>query len=94
MCEVRLTKRFGKQFKKLDRYIQKKIVEELEILKSNPEFGDALKGILSDFRRLRVHDYRVIYRLHSTKTVAEVCFVDHRKRVYEELDRLRREEAI
>lgn len=94
MCEVRFTKRFDKQFRKLDRQIQRKVLEETEILKTNPEFGEPLKGALSDFRKLRVHDYRVIYRLHSSNTLAEVCFVDHRRRVYEELDRLRREEAI
>ncbi|MCJ7635246.1 type II toxin-antitoxin system RelE/ParE family toxin [Candidatus Bathyarchaeota archaeon] len=94
MYEVRFTKRFEKQFRKLDRQIQKKIIEETEILKTKPEVGEPLHGALSDFRKLRVHDYRVIYRLHSSNTMVEVCFVDHRKRVYEELDRLRREETI
>jgi mRNA-degrading endonuclease RelE of RelBE toxin-antitoxin system len=70
------------------------ILDELEILKITPDFGEPLKGALVDFRKLRVHDYRIIYRLHSSNTIALVCFVDHRSRVYEELDRLRREEAI
>jgi len=70
------------------------IIAETEILKTNPEFGDKLKGILSDFRKLRVKDYRVIYWHHKSDDVADVFFVDHRKRVYAELERLKREELI
>jgi len=94
MYEVRLSKRFQKQFRKLDRRIQQKVIEEIEILKINPEFGKNLSGILSDLRRLRVHDYRIVYKVHSSNKIVDVFFVDHRKRVYEKLERLRREELI
>lgn len=94
MYEVRLTKCFKKQFRKLDKQIQRKITEEIEILRTNPEIGDKLKGILFDFRRIRILDYRLVYRIHSSNGIIEVCFVDHRKRVYEKLERLRRKELI
>jgi len=94
MCEVRLTKRFKKQFRKLDKPIQRKIIKTLEILEKNPQYGEPLKGILSDLRKIRVHDYRVVFKLYSSNTIAEVFFVDHRRRVYRELKRLRREEVI
>lgn len=94
MYKVRLHKRFKKQLRKLDRQIQRKITEEIELLKTNPEFGEKLKGALSDIRRLRVHDYRVAYKIHSSNEHIEVFFVDHRKRAYQELERLRREEII
>jgi addiction module RelE/StbE family toxin len=94
MCEVRLTKRFDKQFRKLDGQIQRLILKELELVKKEPEYGEPLKGTLSDFRKLKVQNFRVVYRLHSSNTIAEVCFVDHREHIYEELERLRREEVI
>jgi len=94
MFKVELSKRFKKQLRKLPRQIQKKVMEEIELLKSNPEFGEKLKGVLSDIRRIRVHNYRVAYKVHSSNETIEVFFVDHRKRVYQELKRLRREEVI
>ena len=94
MYEVRLRKRFKKQFRKLDEQIQRKVIEEIELLKTNPEIGDKLKGVLSDFRRIRIHDYRLVYQIRSSDEIVEVFFVDHRKRVYRELERLKREELI
>lgn len=94
MYEVRLSKRFKKQLRKLDRQIQRKVLEEVELLKTNPEFGEKLKGVLSDIWRLRVHDYRVAYKIHSSGETVEVFFVDHRKRAYQKLEQLRREEII
>ena len=94
MYEVRPTKRFKKQFRKLDKHIQKRILEEIEVLKTNPEFGEKLKGGLSDIWRIRVHDYRVAYKIHSSDETIEVFFVDHRKRAYQKLEQLRREEII
>ncbi|MDH5419205.1 MAG: type II toxin-antitoxin system RelE/ParE family toxin [Candidatus Bathyarchaeota archaeon] len=69
-------------------------MEEIELLESNPEFGEKLKGVLSDIHKLRVHDYRVAYKIHTSNETIEVFFVDHRKRAYQELERLRREEII
>jgi len=94
MYKVRLHKRFKKQLRKLPRYIQKKVMKEIELLKSNPKFGEPLKGVLSDIRKIRVHDYRVAYKIHSSNETLDVFFVDHRKRAYKKLEQLRREEVI
>lgn len=94
MYEVRFTRRFDKLFRKLDRQIQREILREMENLKQNPELGEKLHGTLSDLMKIRVKDYRVIYHIHSSGSLMEFVFVDHRKHVYEELGRLRREEVI
>jgi len=94
MYEVRFTKHFDKQFRKLDRQIQREVLREIENLRQNPGIGEKLHGTLSDFLKIRVKDYRVIYHIHSSENVIEFVFVDHRKHVYEELARLRREEVI
>ncbi len=69
-------------------------MEEIELLKTNPELGEKLKGVLSDIRKIRVYDYRVAYKIHSSNETIEVFFVDHRKRAYQKLEQLRREEVI
>ena len=94
MYKVRRRKRFKKQLRKLDKQIQRRVIEEIELLKSNPEIGDELKGVLSDFRRIRIGDYRLVYKVHSSQETVEIIFVDHRKRAYQNLERLRREEVI
>jgi addiction module RelE/StbE family toxin len=94
MYDARFTKRFNKQFRKLDRQIQREILKEIENVKEHPDIGEPLKGILSDFLKVRVKDYRVVYQLHSSQNIIEFVFVDHRAHVYEELSRLRREEVI
>lgn len=94
MYEVRVTKRFDKQLRKLDRQVQREIIKEIGNLRQNPEIGEKLKGILSDCWKVRVKDYRLIYRIHESQKVIEIIFVDHRKHVYENLERLRREELI
>jgi addiction module RelE/StbE family toxin len=94
MYEVRFTKRFDKLFRKLDRQVQREILKEIENLRQNPDLGEKLHGTLSDFFKIRVKDHRVIYHIHSSENAMEFVFVDHRKRVYEELERLRREEVI
>jgi mRNA-degrading endonuclease RelE of RelBE toxin-antitoxin system len=47
-----------------------------------PEKGDRLK--LSQFRRLRVGDYRVVYEIHRRPNRVIVLYVDHRKNVYDD----------
>jgi addiction module RelE/StbE family toxin len=94
MYDARFTKRFSKQLRKLDSQVQREILREIENLRQNPDLGEKLHGTLSDFLKIRVKDHRVIYHLQSSENVMEFVFVDHRKHVYEELERLRREEAI
>jgi len=94
MYEVRFTKRFDKLFHKLDRQVQRDILKEIENLRRTPELGERLHGTLSDLFRIKVKDFRVVYHIHSSENVMEFVFVDHRKHVYEELERLRQQKAI
>jgi addiction module RelE/StbE family toxin len=94
MYDARFTKRFDKQFRKLDKQVQRDILEEIEKLRRNPDLGEPLKGNLSGFSKLRVKDYRVIYKPHSSENIMEFVFVEHRRHVYEDLGRLRQEWTI
>lgn len=62
-------------FKKIDKAHQCLIFKAIrKKLVSSPElFGEPLRGEFSEYRKLRVEDYRVIYRLH--KNVLEVMVV-------------------
>ena len=59
----------------------KKAIEER--LGSNPiEYGKPLQYSLKGCRRLRVGDYRIIYKIEEPETVL-IVKIGHRKEVYE-----------
>ena len=64
------------------RVIQRAIEERLG---SDPvKFGDPLKRNLRGYRKLRVGDYRVIYRIDGQNIV--VLMIGHRKDVYDKVE--------
>lgn len=47
-------------------------------------FGKPLRYSLKGHRRLRVSDYRIVYRIHPTFHKVVIVAIKHRKEVYEE----------
>lgn len=47
-------------------------------------FGKPLRYSLKGYRRLRVGDYRVVYRIIDDKVLVMIVDIDHRKEVYED----------
>ena len=74
------------EFKKLDKAVQRIIKEKLEILAQNPELLKnnikPLKGKYRGLYRLRVGNYRVIYRLDKEEITILVIRIGHRKDIY------------
>ena len=82
-------------FAALDRSIQQRITKAIrKKLSINPQaFGKALSGPLKGYWRLRVDDYRVIYRIEEHRVTVVVIKVGMRRdaRVYTEaIPRLRK----
>ena len=64
------------------RILIKRAIEER--LTANPVgFGKPLQYSLKGHRRLRVSDYRVIYRIEAQTNTVIVIAIKHRKDVYE-----------
>lgn len=47
--------------------------------------GKPLRHSLKGFRRLRVSDYRVVYRIETEERIVVVVAIKHRKDIYEEI---------
>ena len=62
--------------------IRKAIEKKLTIDPVN--FGKPLRYTLKGYRRLRVGDYRVIYKIIEDKVLVMIVDIDHRKEVYED----------
>ena len=72
---------------KLDKEINKRIKNKIKELKEKPDRkGMRLK--YSDFFRIRVCDYRVIYEIDKTKNSVYILYVGHRKKVYDDFSKL------
>ncbi len=61
-------------------------MESVKELERTPEKGDQMKP--SQFRRLRVGDYRVIYEIDMQSKRVIVLHIGHRKNVYDDFTRL------
>lgn len=62
----------------------KKAIEE-RLMMDPVGFGKPLRYSLRGHRRLRVGDYRIVYRIESESKIVLVVAIKHRKDIYEEL---------
>jgi mRNA interferase RelE/StbE len=86
MYKIEFLREAVEELEKLDRPVQKLIKEKLEILSHNPDLLrnniKPLKGIYSGLYRLRVGNYRVIYRLKKERLIILIIRIGHRREVY------------
>ncbi len=61
-----------------------KLAIEKKLTTDPLKFGKPLKYSLKGYRRLRVGDYRVIYRVEEDKVIVIIVDIDHRKDIYDE----------
>ena len=87
MYTVETTRRFDREFKKLDRYTQKMIAAWIE---KNPEgctdprvHGKGLTANRSRQWRYRIGDYRLICSIEDNRLVILALTVGHRSEVYD-----------
>lgn len=84
--EVLLHPKANKFLENLDENLRERIKKKLETLRSKPEAGKKLKH--SQFRRLRIGDYRAIYEVKREEEKVIVLFIGHRRDVYDDFSRL------
>ena len=73
------------KLKKLPKAIREiiRIAIEKKLTVDPITFGKPLRYSLKGYRRLRVGDYRVIYRVIEDKVLVMIVDIDHRRDVYE-----------
>ena len=82
--KILVTGRFEKDIRRLPNSVQRRISEVLELVARNPFAFEVLSGEFKGLRKVRIGDYRLIYRIDSeneSKTV-RLLFVAHRRGVY------------
>lgn len=84
--KVYLHKKAAASLSKLNNPVQSRIKDSIKELELNPEKGEKLTG--SNFWRLRVGDYRVIYEIDNANKKILVLYIGHRRNVYDDFSRL------
>ena len=83
---VETTKRFDREFKKLDRYTQRIIkawIDKNLVGCSNPrQHGKGLTANKSGFWRYRIGDYRIICEIKENELIILAITVGHRGEIY------------
>lgn len=79
-----------KQLRKLDRPVQKRLVDwladRIDGCKNPRHFGEPLRGELSGLWRYRVGDYRIICEIKDESLVVLALAIGHRREVYSRRD--------
>jgi len=79
--EIVFTDTSRKQFKKLEKDIQERIIKALERIRIRPEAH--IKKLVGDpGYRLRVGEYRIILDIEKEKLIILVIKIGHRKNIY------------
>ena len=82
--EIVFTDTSQKQFNKLEKDVQERIIKALERIRIRPE--SYVKKLVGDpGYRLRVGDYRVILDIEKSVLIILVVKVGHRKNIYDNL---------
>lgn len=82
MYEIIFSDKTRKQFIKLEKEVQKRVVSALERIRIRPE-AYVTKLIGDPGYKLRVGDYRVLMDIDKGKLLILVLKVGHRKSVYQ-----------
>ena len=82
--EIKWTQIAAKQFGRLDKIIQKRIINKLEEIIDNP-FLYVTRLVGFDIYKIRVGDYRVILGIEKNTLVILVLKIGHRSKIYKDL---------
>jgi mRNA interferase RelE/StbE len=84
MYSLRILDGATRELAALDRQVASRIVRRVQWLAENIEAIKPLplSGDLSNFYKLRVGDYRVIYEILSTEQTLVIHAIGHRREIY------------
>jgi len=86
LYSIEFLKEAIEELKRLDQVWQKRIINKLKILATDPASLanniKLLKGKYHEYFRLQIGDYRVIYSREETQLVILIIRIGHRKEIY------------
>jgi len=81
---VRFTPEAARLVSKLHPETKKLLRSAIERLRANPFLGDELQEKLVGFSSYKPGRYRILYKFDEDRNVIDVCYVGHRRDVYDQ----------
>jgi len=80
--DISLEQRVEKDLKKAPKHVKERCIKIFEKLKLNPLLGIPLSGELKGERKIRIGDYRIIYKFFEREKLISIYRVEPRQSVY------------
>ncbi|MBI2040258.1 type II toxin-antitoxin system RelE/ParE family toxin [Candidatus Microgenomates bacterium] len=71
-----------KKLLKLPSKVHQRLISKLDEIQANPIVGTKLHGELSEYYKIRVGDYRIVYTFDAKESRVDVVKIEHRQGVY------------
>lgn len=80
-----IEKQVLKYLSKLNKKISKRIIEKIKLLKENPVPHDSkrLINVKDKVFRIRIGNYRVLYRIDENGKIIIIFLIDKRSKIYQ-----------
>lgn len=82
MYDIIFSEKASKQFYKLEKLLQERIISSLERIRIRPE-AYITKLVGDPAHKLRVGDYRILLDIDQGKLIILVIKIGHRKNIYD-----------
>ena len=86
--KMRFTPESSRLLSKLHPENKKRIKQALTELRQNPHTGKDLQEELSEFKSLRLKQYRIIYSIDEEENFIQIYHFGRRRDIYEQFKRL------
>jgi mRNA interferase RelE/StbE len=83
MYKILFSKEAEDFLRKSDKNLAERITKKIISLSENPRAGLPLTANLAGLWKLRVGDYRVVYRIKDQELLILIIRIGHRKNVYD-----------
>lgn len=80
--QIILDNKAKKDLRKIPAIVKKRVIHALELLKENPIIGIPLSGEFKTFRKVRLGDYRIVYKYYPKDKIIVVSRVKSRQNAY------------
>ncbi len=70
------------QLKSLDGSVRGRVIKRIQALKEEPRPSGCKKLVNSEYWRIRIGDYRVVYSIEDARLLVMVVRVGHRRELY------------
>ena len=79
---IEIVPKAEKEFSRLPEIIKSRVRSKILLLEDNPRPFGCKKLVGTDYYRIRIGDYRVVYSINDSSKIVKILSIAHRKEIY------------